>query len=577
MTAPYFVIVSDTLAPTRPPLPESAVAGLTLAFSFRGTEVWSTAHVVKLGENGVVIGHLFSRSLPSRRVITIAPQDVDRIIASKGENLLQDYWGGYVAVILDAIGDLHVIRDPSGSIPAYWRRAGSRIFIAPEMGSAPFSKADGLQIDADVLTAHLWLPHHPGPETCIAGVRALVPGQGLQIGGQGISVRTLWSPWDYAARARSGDDYAPEHFRATVSDTIRAWGSCFRSILVGASGGLDSSIVSAGLAGCGADVCGHTMVGQDAEGDERAYAERVISAFGMGWEIDNYNLADIDLDAPIVPHIPTPFTAHYAQAIARSRERIAEARSIDAFFSGNGGDNVFCLMRSTAPLADRLSRFSSPGAILQTLFDIAHLTEADIGTILRLTVSRLRARRQTVRSVGDATRLDPARLESSLGRIEPHPWMTSPSAMLPGKVSHTRMIARAQGNDGFHSRRAHPPSIAPLLAQPIVELCLGIPTWAWVSGGVDRSVARHAFRGMLPKEIVERRSKGAPSGFMDLIYRKHEDGVQAGLVGGALHSLGILDRFAIEFASDASSQLDPTMPQRLLSLMAAEQWARSWM
>ena len=50
--------------------------------------------------------------------------------------------------------------------------------------------------------------------------------------------------------------------------------------------------------------------------------------------------------------------------------------------------------------------------------------------------------------------------------------------------------------------------ISPLFSQPLVELCLRIPTYVLTHGGWDRAVARRAFYDDLPPEIRNRRHKG---------------------------------------------------------------------
>src|SRR3546814_984119 len=76
---------------------------------------------------------------------------------------------------------------------------------------------------------------------------------------------------------------------------------------------------------------------------------------------------------------------------------------------------------------------------------------------------------------------------------------------LPGKAAHVAMLARAQKSIELYPRADAPPQIVPLLSQPVVELCLSIPTWQWVHGGRDRAVARAAFAGILPDLLVERK------------------------------------------------------------------------
>src|SRR3546814_15687375 len=66
----------------------------------------------------------------------------------------------------------------------------------------------------------------------------------------------------------------------------------------------------------------------------------------------------------------------------------------------------------------------------------------------------------------------------------------------------------------LYPRSTAAPQITPLLSQPIVELCLSIPTWQWVRGGRDRAVARAAVADLLPALIAQRRTKGGQTGFL---------------------------------------------------------------
>ncbi|MGK4422636.1 asparagine synthase-related protein, partial [Klebsiella pneumoniae] len=58
------------------------------------------------------------------------------------------------------------------------------------------------------------------------------------------------------------------------------------------------------------------------------------------------------------------------------------------------------------------------------------------------------------------------------------------------------------------------PTVSPLLSQPLVETCLGVPSWLWFEGGRNRVVARRAFAGDLPADVIWRRSKGTPDSFV---------------------------------------------------------------
>ena len=81
---------------------------------------------------------------------------------------------------------------------------------------------------------------------------------------------------------------------------------------------------------------------------------------------------------------------------------------------------------------------------------------------------------------------------------EPHPWLAPHPSLGPGKADQIRMVA------GIHHflpdpAPLTPASLHPLLAQPLLELCLRIPSWLWVAGGRDRALARGWSRCQRPR------------------------------------------------------------------------------
>ncbi|MCW6530721.1 asparagine synthase-related protein [Sphingomonas sp. MMSM20] len=572
MSAPRFIARTHHGEPVAL---DERVDGLPRVFSSERVHVWGSEHCVAIGDRSCLIGHLFTRTRPSRRVSSFSQPEVEAILASRGASLMRDYWGGYVAFLHIPAGITRIIRDPSGTLPVYWRRIDGEFVLAAELGRPPFSRSDGLRVDPDALAVYLSSPHFAGQQTCLAGVSELLPGYALDLVAQQAIETCLWSPWDHIGAGTAGPGDAALDLRETVNDAVRSWGECFQSILLGMSGGLDSTIVAAGLAAGAANARGVSMYGPDPGGDERPFATMAAEAFGIALTVEAYGDWPVDLAKPIVEGSPRPFLAHYVQPIAQVRDRMRREEGIDAFFSGNGGDNVFCSLNSVTPIVDRILARSRPRSIAATIRDIARLTNADIFTIGRSVVARLARRSRRVSSI-DQTFLDPARLAAAFERVTPHPWLEPRREVLPGANAHVRMLRRALGNDGFHSRAAYPPSIAPLLSQPIVELCLKVPSWAWVSGGVDRALARKAFRGVIPDVLLDRRGGGGPSGFVDRLYRQNEAMVLDELRSGFLQDHGIIAAAEIPDHARSGGGQHPLHPQRLLALLAADTWARHW-
>src|SRR3546814_13869073 len=87
------------------------------------------------------------------------------------------------------------------------------------------------------------------------------------------------------------------------------------------------------------------------DGDERRYVDALIRKLGVRLDAPTYNLGAVDVTRAVLPHFPLPYAAHFFQAIAAEHSRIEATEPVAAYFSGNGGDKVFCSLTSRATLA----------------------------------------------------------------------------------------------------------------------------------------------------------------------------------------------------------------------------------
>src|SRR5690606_21311735 len=159
--------------------------------------------------------------------------------------------------------------------------------------------------------------------------------------------------------------------------------SCFPSILLGSSGGLDSSIVAVAATPRSETLTALTLVSPGVAGDERPYAHAVASSLGIRLRAAPLVLAVIDVEPAITPHHPWPISPIFKQAVGAVHRRLQSEMPIDAHFSGNGGDGIFCSIRSAVPLLDHFLSEGPRPALGKTVRDISSLTGADIVTVLR--------------------------------------------------------------------------------------------------------------------------------------------------------------------------------------------------
>ncbi|ALJ15624.1 asparagine synthase-related protein [Sphingopyxis macrogoltabida] len=542
------------------------------AWEARAARLWSSAPLIDLGDRGFIVGPLFRREASSTRVTDLDPAERRGILKTGGRALLANYWGGYVALLIAEDGTPSVLRDPSGMMPCYMRRDGAYIALASDMtalaapGSAvvDFASLARMFAGIDVI----------GRRTGIAGIEELFPGERLTVTSSGSRIEQAWSPWHHVAPT-PGMDFASAvaALRTTLNDSIGAWSTCFDKILVGVSGGLDSSIVAAALRPRTPGLGCLTMVEPRTDGDERRYAEAMVRKLGARLAAPVYDLDAVDVARPVLPHLPLPYALHFFQAIEAEHRRLSEP--VDAYFSGNGGDNIFCGLRSAVPLADRLLAKGLRPGLLQTARDLADLTGSGMAAVAGKAWERVRRRKAGHRVRRDLSGLGPAGRVAALDDGDHHPWITAPPRTLPGKAAHVAMLARAQKSIELYPRSSAPPQISPLLSQPIVELCLSIPTWYWVRGGRDRAVARTAFEGLLPELILERRTKGSPSGFIRRVFDAQGEAAIAILRGGRLVEAGLIDPEWLERAGEGLWR-DDGRDHRILTFAAAEAWVRWW-
>lgn len=542
------------------------------AWEARAARLWSSAPLIDLGDRGCIIGALFRRELPSTRVTDLDPAERRHISETGGGALLANYWGGYVALLIAEDGTPSVLRDPSGMMPCYMRRTVDQVMLASDM-TALATPGDAA-IDYSALARMFAGIDVIGRRTGIVEIDELFPGERLTLAPSGSRIDHAWSPWDHV-RPRAGLDFASaaETLRATLKDSIGAWSTCFGKILVGVSGGLDSSIVAAALGPRTPGLRCLTMVEPGTDGDERRYAEALVGKLGVRLDAPVYDLGAVDVTQPVLPHLPLPYALHFFHAIEAEHRRLGEP--VDAYFSGNGGDNIFCGLRSAVPLADRLLALGVRPGLIRTARDLADLTGSGMAAVAGKAWERVRRRKAGHRVRRDLSGLGPAGRAAVLDDGDHHPWITAPPHTLPGKAAHVAMLARAHKSIELYPRNSAPPQISPLLSQPIMELCLSIPTWYWVRGGRDRAVARAAFEGLLPELVLERRTKGSPSGFIRRVFEAQGRTAIAMLRGGRLVEAGLIDPQWLERAGEGLWR-DDGRDHRILTFSAAEAWVRWW-
>lgn len=499
---------------------------------------------------------------------------------TKGEVLIGDSfgpvgttaarWGNFLAFASGLRGLVTVERAPLTGVPLYWAPmpGGTLLFSHLELAAAA-----GLALapDWDFVAHSLAYRNRRSARSGIAGVLELLPGTRLRCADGEHYIDATWSPWTFATGTGEPESAgAAAHLKDLVVACIGEWARSRDPILLELSGGLDSSVIAAGLTAAGKNFKAVTVATPSADGDERRFARDVAVRSGASLAEALHEEADIDLGA--LPRALTPRPA--AQNILTGFDRaIARTAAGDAsLWSGIGGDNVFHYSNSVAPALDVWQRHGIGSQLARTIGDIARVTGTNWWHVARIVWRRGRRPRAAFRWQRDD---DFAAVEALPLQPFEHPWDAGLTAAGQGARQHVEALLRISDFLDRPERWHDRDTVTPLLSQPIVEYCLAMPSRLWIEGGRDRALARRAFAVDLPVSVATRRTKGRLQTMCASAFQRDREKLRPLLLDGRLAAKGLLDRAAIE-AHLARPGVDEDFAYfRLMEIADLELWVRS--
>lgn len=537
--------------------------------------VWTNASLPLLplpGERGAVLGSLY-RSGSHERVEHVSADLAQRIASTRGRILVDEYWGSYVLLLSYSEEEHVVLRDPSASIPVYYAQVGEAHLYASDYETSALRGLVRGQPDLQFVAQAAVFPFLRTARTGVDAVRELLPGCRHSVTGGCVSIDAVWSAWRFAAADAQFTSFerAAAALRAEALAVVpRQAGGGGRTSLE-LSGGLDSSIIAAALAQAGVPFNAVTFATVSPDGDERLYARKV--ARSIGTELHEIGQAEgpLDFTPPAVIQLrPGPSPA--LQPLHRAFGEFGRANAIDTFVTGAGGDNLFCFLTTASPAIDA-ARTVGLRQGLATLGDLSEICGCTLWTAARFAVRKALRPSRPPHWPRETDFLTQAAADVL---PDDHPWLQAPPGTLPGKREHVRALLHVQhfldaANSASDARFVHP-----LLAQPLLELCLRVPSWMWARDGRNRAVARAAFADLLPREILDRRSKGRLESVFIKAFVESRPRLRGLLLDGRLQRLGLLDRAEVErYLAQSGEPADPRY-FRVLELSAIELWLRSW-
>lgn len=557
-------------------------------------ESFDTSNAVKINNlasipkaNGAIVGRIYNAldgMSPSTICEKLTEQDAAEIIDTLGKAVLDKFWGRYVAFIRDGrCNTVSVIRDPTGSVPCYYRRIDEvYIFFSHSEDIDPFNLPSPT-INFNHIQCALLRGMVNRPTTGLNEVGKILQGECLLLENGHESRRLYWNAADHARRTFSGTQQdATDILRHTVLKCLNAQLGAHQRVLLRLSGGLDSNILLAATRHLrpSMSITSLNYVFGDPSADEGHLASIAAQHANSPlvtrkWSADEVNLADLQS----FPRSPEMISRIFSLITRSVETKLYNDTQATAILSGVGGDHVYFQSYSYLAALDYAQQYGLNPGLLRIAHESARIAGISFGSALWQSIRHyLRPRFNP-----DAlfTHYKDPFLSNSADDIDllkhcHHPWVELARDMPPGKVTHIFYLTYPMILSYADDRATPFNEIIPFFCQPLIELALSIPSHLLMLGGRDRGLARKAFSQMVPPIIIQSQAKAGGSYFFRNLVDRNTTFIKSFLLDGHLAKAGLLNIDQIE------RSLNPDLPDNfhrrfgLLSFVSHEAWVRQW-
>jgi asparagine synthase (glutamine-hydrolysing) len=465
-------------------------------YNFRELRAELSGHEVRGSGDTPVIPHLYEES---------------------GAALASRLDGMFALALWDADRERLVLaRDRAGKKPLLWTRLpDGTLAFASELKALLRLPGLAREVDAAALDAYLALQYVPSG-TALRGIEKIPPGHVLVAESGSVRVEPYWTL--EPRREALGEAEWLERVRETVRGAVRR--RLVSDVPLGAllSGGIDSSIVVAEMAGAAGTVRTFTVGFGDERYDERAYARAVAERYATEHE---EIVVEPDV-AELLPRLAEAFDEPLGDEAALPQFVVGELarRRVTVALTGDGGDEAFAGYERYAAVG-LAGRVALPGAgslarMLRRagrreprsranragrLLELAALpAPVRYGHVMEVFPAGLRTRLWEPEFAAAAAAVPAAEL---LGPA-PGPGISGLQRLdirtyLPGDL-----LLKADIASMAHSLEVR----SPLLDHRVLELGVSLPDPLKVKGLRGKIALRRAFAGALPPAVAARGKTG---------------------------------------------------------------------
>jgi asparagine synthase (glutamine-hydrolysing) len=542
---------------------------------------------------GAVFGRIFNRdieSTASARRVELDRNESLRIVQTGGRRLIERYWGRYAALVQDAAtSETWILRDPSGGMPCFLAACQGVNLVFSDLEDCVALGVLHFSVNWEYIRGFLAYSGYQSRDTALKEVSEVQLGERIRFSGNTLHRSLEWNPLAIAQTNPIQDpETAVAELRRTTRACVHAWASCYSHIIHNLSGGLDSSIVLSCLKDAPSQpnvTCLHYF-GTGPDEDERKYARSMASLAKTELIEHQLDVSETRLEEILqLRRSARPWFYLYELEHSRFEGQLAAEREANALFSGSGGDGVFFQARADLAVTDYLFDHGMGRDLLRVAVDAARISRKSIWPLL-LNAVRTRvvpAHVHPLRMSGTPERTIVSHDLVQAARRDPkliHPWFANRATrgVPPGILWHALSVAAAPAYYASFEPGPYPERTMPLLSQPLIELCLRIPTYVLIKNGMDRATARRAFAPDLPPEIVKRRNKGRIDQHIRNLLDANLNFVRDLLLNGRLVKEGLLDRRNLElYLTRERSPADFQYAEILQEHLCVEAWLSRWL
>lgn len=263
-----------------------------------------------------------------------------------GDRLLERVNGQFAFALYDRARDRMLLaRDPFGVAPLFHTRVGETFVFASEIKAILAYPGVERRVDLTGLDQILSLPGLVSPRTMFERISSVPPGCLVAVSADGVESHRYWDlvyPPEGEATERRSDESWREEAEACLAQSVRR--RLLGDVPIGLylSGGLDSSLITAFMAGNGCDPLQTFSIGfGDRMFDEGPYQRLVADRFGC-----LHRRIELPLDAihshlrMSVRHSECPVRETYNTA-SLALSAAARAHGVTVVLSGEGADELF--------------------------------------------------------------------------------------------------------------------------------------------------------------------------------------------------------------------------------------------